>query len=263
MSLIKLRYFQIGADAWQQPGRFRLAFLSDLHNNVAPRLIDQLKEAAPQVIVVGGDMVNRPIGPLPPYFTRGYGCVRRLAAEFPVYYAPGNHETRWQSTEAYRDDYLRYWRALEKKGVVFLDDACVSLGDEAHPLYLTGLSLDRAAYYHGADGRQAPAVEELKAKLGEARPFQILAAHHPDYFDVYRDWGADLVLAGHMHGGLVRLPGLGGVIGPDFHFFPSYTKGLYEAENGRMLVSPGMGTHTVPIRIFNPREAFIVDLVKE
>ena len=263
MSLIKLRYYRFEVKNWRAPGCFRLAFLSDLHNNIAPGLLEQLREAQPQAVLIGGDMINKPIGKMPARFTRGYGLVRRLAAEFPVYYALGNHEASWKNNETGRETWDRYRKALEKKGVVFLENASARLGDEEHPLTVTGADLGRTAYSHHKDRRRAPEPAELRESLGEAQPYQILLPHHPDYIETYQAWGADLVLAGHLHGGQARLPFVGGVISPGLHLFPPYTKGLYSSDACVMLVSPGLGTHTVPFRIFNPREAYIVDLVKE
>ena len=90
--------------------------------------------------------------------------------------------------------------------------------------------------------------------------FNILLAHNPDYYPEYDNWGADLVLAGHVHGGLMRLPILGGVVSPAIRMFPKYDGGLFEGKNGKMILSRGLGTHTLPIRIFNPGELIVVEL---
>ena len=105
----------------------------------------------------------------------------------------------------------------------------------------------------------------IKELLGESRKdyFTILLAHNPDYFPEYDAWGADLVLSGHVHGGLMRLPLLGGVVSPATRLFPKYDGGLFEGKNGKMILGRGLGTHTLPIRIFNPGELIVVELEPE
>ena len=63
---------------------------------------------------------------------------------------------------------------------------------------------------------------------------------------------------GHVHGGLMRLPFLGGVISPRLILFPKYDGGRFEHGNSVMLLSRGLGTHTLPIRIFNPGELVFI-----
>lgn len=269
MRLIRSRQYTVEVPGFKAGECFRLAFLSDLHNNISPGLMELLREAAPDAVLIGGDMANRPtrLG-TPPRYTRGYGCVKRLAAEFPVYYALGNHEASWQLDEKYGASYAAYHRGLQKKGIVFLENGHVVLREGTCPVVLYGLNLGKTQYSHHADKRRPPTQEELRRWIGEAPQdaFTVLLPHHPDYLESYAAWGADLVLAGHLHGGQVRLPGIGGLLAPGFKLFPKYTKGRYETAAGphrmAMIVSPGLGTHTIPFRVFNPRELVIVDLVE-
>ena len=63
-----------------------------------------------------------------------------------------------------------------------------------------------------------------------------------------------------MHGGLVRLPFLGGVISPRLTPFPHYDGGRFEKDGSVMILSRGLGTHTLPIRMFNPGELPVIHL---
>ena len=102
----------------------------------------------------------------------------------------------------------------------------------------------------------------LQETLGEVKEdyYEILLAHNPDYFEEYADWGADLVLSGHVHGGMMRLPILGGVVSPAFKLFPKYDGGLFKIGKSTMILSRGLGMHTIPIRIFNPGELILLKI---
>lgn len=88
----------------------------------------------------------------------------------------------------------------------------------------------------------------------------ILLAHNPRYGDAYFGWGADLILSGHYHGGVLRFTRCRGAISPQFELFPRYCCGDFYKKGQHMLVSGGIGEHTIPVRVHNPRELLIVDL---
>jgi hypothetical protein len=101
-------------------------------------------------------------------------------------------------------------------------------------------------------------VERLGA-LHEDK-YNILIAHDPDFFDEYVDFGPDLVLSGHLHGGMIALPGIGGIISPQLQLFPKYDFGVFNKKNTTMIVSRGIGWHSIPIRIFNKAEIVTVTI---
>ena len=103
-------------------------------------------------------------------------------------------------------------------------------------------------------------VEQFEAVgLGLAAVGYYVAACRA-YFPAYAEWGADLVLSGHVHGGIMRLPLLGGVISPTLRLFPRYDGGLFQEGGSTMILGRGLGSHTIPIRIFNPGELVVVEL---
>ena len=106
--------------------------------------------------------------------------------------------------------------------------------------------------------------EYLPGILGQPSEeyFNILIAHDPDYFPKYADWGADLVLACLVLGGMVRVHICGkGVVSPYVRLFPKYDGGEFTLGKTRMLLSRGLGMHTIPIRLFNPGEGLEGDLL--
>ena len=102
----------------------------------------------------------------------------------------------------------------------------------------------------------------MPTALGKAKEdtFNILLAHNPEFFPSFRKWNPDLTLAGHVHGGVMRLPFIGGVISPSFRIFPHYDGGVFQEEGKQMIISRGLGSHTIPIRIFNPGELVVLQL---
>ncbi len=90
--------------------------------------------------------------------------------------------------------------------------------------------------------------------------YSVLLTHRPQFFDLYADHGANLTLAGHVHGGQFRLPFLGGIYAPEQGFLPDYDGGIYEKSGSVMIVSRGMGNSKFPIRINNRPEIILIEL---
>ena len=113
--------------------------------------------------------------------------------------------------------------------------------------------------------------EEMREMAGtpDRSAYTVLVSHIPAYFPAYARWGSDLSLCGHVHGGLMRLPLVGGVVGTRPSLFPKYSGGQYfirAVTEGRqhlssMVLSCGLGSHTLPIRIFNPGELSVIELL--
>ena len=94
--------------------------------------------------------------------------------------------------------------------------------------------------------------------------YNILVAHNPTDADAYENYGFDLVLSGHIHGGIIILPKLGGVFSPEYRFFPKYYRGLYTLKKMKLIVSRGLGfSKRLPFRMFNPAEVVIINLMKK
>ena len=90
-----------------------------------------------------------------------------------------------------------------------------------------------------------------------------MLAHRNDQLLQWAELGVDAVLAGHAHGGIVRLPLLGPVFGTHYEFFPEYTAGVYTRGRTQLVVSRGLGpSHRLPLRIANPPEVPVVTLAR-
>lgn len=237
-----------------------VVFLTDLHDKEFGkdnlRLIEALYQVNPDVILIGGDtMIVKP-GKADLHVTES--LLKSLVNIAPVYYANGNHEQRmWRKREVYGDMYRRFRKILHRLHIVYLSDGSVDLGDD---IRISGLNLDKKAYRHVWPSKVS--VREIWSHLGPAavNRYQILMAHSPLFFDSYAGWGADLTLSGHFHGGTIRLPILGGVMTPQYQFFLPCCAGDFRKKNKRMIVSRGLGTHSINIRFFNKPQVLVLHL---
>lgn len=234
-------------------------FLSDLHNQVYGvnncRLIDAVKKESPDLILIGGDML---VGKNGHSYEPALACVKELVKIAPVYYANGEERMKLKP-QKYDQSYALYRERLLNLGVHLLENESIVLSDESK-VRLTGLEIPLECYTH-LKRREMP-EGAIKERIGNRDPeaFQVLLAHNPSYMKEYLAWGADLILSGHLHGGMVRIPGIGGVIGPDFVLFPKYSGEMRRVGDQTVIVSKGLGTHTIHIRLFNPAEVVVLSL---
>lgn len=239
----------------------KLMYLVDLHNTSYGRDNRRLKAAIekqqPDYVLVGGDFLSKPDD----NFVAAIDLLSFLAKRYPVYFVNGNHETRMKhNPEKYRELYQDFYSMLTGLGIKPLSNKNVVLKRGAAQIRLHGLELDESYYKRG---REKPLTKQAMVRaLGQCshKEYHILLVHTPNYFESYADWGADLTLAGHNHGGMARIPGVCGVLSTQARLFPPYTKGLYRIPPYKMLVSAGLGSHTIKVRFFNPPEVVMVTL---
>lgn len=233
--------------------------LTDLHgwefgegNRV---LIEMVTEAAPDFIMMTGDMMDRDEeGP-----EVVCALIRSLTEIAPVYYGYGNHEYAWMTNHGESLTPL-----LEAAGAVVLDVAYTDIVYKGQQLRIGG--------YHGYYRQPHMFVvteEERQRQLDFCVDFEntdrykILLSHIPS---AWLDWGyieqfpVDLVLSGHYHGGQIRLPLLGGVYAPEAGLFPDYTEGLYVGSQATCILSTGLGASPGIPRINNLPELTVVNL---
>ena len=238
-----------------------LVFLSDLHDNTFgeknEKLLKEIKRIHPDAVLIGGDtMVTKP-GRADLSRTKELRQgISRLSC--PVFYANGNHEQRMQRDRGvYGSMYDEFRKLLEEYQVNYLQNKTVQWRDD---IAVSGVDIAWKYYQDFHPDSMVPSYLARRLGKAESERFQILLAHSPLFFDAYAGWGADLSLAGHFHGGTIRLPGLGGVMTPQYQFFHPFCGGVFE-QNGRwMLVSRGLGTHSINIRIGNRPQLAVIRL---
>lgn len=242
----------------------KAVMLSDLHNKEYGKenssLVQAIDEIKPNFILIAGDMLTA--NEEKTEYTVPVKLIGELAERYPVYYGMGNHEYRMKIyKKGYGDQFEQYAGELEKCGVRLLSNERIYLPE--YNMEICGLEIERRFYRRFRRRQMEPSyVEKLMGKSREDC-FEVLLAHNPDYFREYAGWGADLTLAGHVHGGVVRVPGLGGLISPMLHLFPKYDGGLFEEYGRTMILGRGLGMHTVPVRLLNPGELVVIHMKSE
>ena len=247
----------------QRNEKIKIAFLSDLHNHSYGKenqeLLEAIRVESPDLILIGGDMI-----------VAKHGHAKNLVEDFmealpaiaPVYFANGNHEQRMKEyPEDYPISYGKMKEDWEKAGIHFLSNSSEMICIKGRAFRLYGLELPDLYYHHHK--RPFFDLQKMESLLGapdSEDAYKILLAHNPSFMDTYLSWGADLILSGHMHGGIVRIPGFRGVISTEFHLFPKYSGGFYQEKGKDILVSCGLGTHTIPFRFLNPAELLMIEL---
>lgn len=239
----------------------KIIFLSDLHNRMYgeenERLLESIRNQHPDLILIGGDMLVRKDGNS---YDKTVHFLAKLPGICPVYCANGNHEQKLKELpDKYEQSYEEYKKALTASGIHVLENASETVKLDEVPVKLSGLEIPLGAY--ARFGKKELSLKEITDRIGEhGDDYQILLAHHPGYMKEYLAYGADLILGGHYHGCVVQLPGIGGVISTNFTLFPKYSGGIYPEGEQIAVVSRGLGTHSVPLRLWNWPELIVLEL---
>lgn len=225
---------------------FKILHISDLHNKRFGkgncRLIEIVEEQKPDIIVISGDLIDSRHTDI----EAALEFVRSAVKIASVYYTTGNHEHRFKSLFL-----TAFLNELKSIGVNVLEDETAYIERSGGCIFITGMS-----------DRERPTKESLENLLAPAKGgLSILIAHRPHNAPIYAAAGADVTLSGHAHGGLVRLPFIGGFIAPDQGLFPKYTEGVHYTGDKAIVVSRGLGNSLCPVRINNPPEVVLITLL--
>ncbi len=243
---IELEEITVQVDALPEAfSSMRIAVLADLHGREFgkdnTRLLEHIEAADPDLICICGDLIDSEadVGILPP-------LISGLSRIAPTYYVSGNHE--WQL-----DDPEALFRSIETLGATVLRNDFVILERNGQRIAIAGVDDPCGPY-----DQKSPEV--LMQELQEV-PCVIMLDHRNNRLPMWAELGTDLVLSGHCHGGVVRLPFVGGLFGTNRELFPDYDSGLYEKNGTTLFVSRGLGFTNVKVRLFNRPQIAVLTLV--
>ena len=246
---LETTFYQVTSGKIQEP--VRIVLLADLHNHEFGRanreLVEKIEQLEPDLIVMAGDMVNGD----DPNITIATDLCGKLLKMAPVYYVFGNNEgTLEYAGGSHR---VALDAALWEKGVTVLYNNSVSAAIKGNPFEIMGVTAETDDYEEVA----GDAVSAFEKKEG----FKLLLTHFPAlYYDCLADVDFDLGVAGHFHGGQIRLPDGRGLFHVDEGFFPKYCYGEFSLAHGILIVSRGLGGHGHLPRINNRPELVVIDI---
>ncbi|MEA4966000.1 MAG: metallophosphoesterase [Oscillospiraceae bacterium] len=229
----------------------RIVEIADLHGKSFgtehARLLRAVQESSPDLIAIDGDLFDdttdvRTLDPL----------LKGLCRIAPTYYVTGNHE--W-ATEHLRDTLAH----IEALGVTVLQNEYVVWERDGEAIAVAGVHDPNGPYDMKT---KAELVGEIRADLGE-NAYILMLAHRNGQLDEWADLGVQTVLTGHAHGGIVRIPFVGGLIGVDMELFPTYTEGVFHEGATSMVVSRGLGNSSGLFRVLNAPEMPVITLERE
>lgn len=225
----------------------RIAVISDLHGKQFGTdneiLLQALADAHPDLIAVTGDLCDSHSGlDFVPHF------LQSLSDVAPTYYVTGNHEWAAGMVPQLQD-------LLDEAGVVYLNNTWQTAQRNGDSIVLAGVD-DPNGY---AD---QPTPQEVAASVPQ-NIFCLLLAHRNNEYPTYGTLGADLIISGHSHGGLVRLPGTDGLFGPGAEWMPKWTNGFYTEYPSPLFASRGLGNSVLIPRIFDRPQLAIITLLAE
>ncbi len=228
---------------------FKIAHLSDLHakqygeNNA--ELVELLRAENPDIIAFTGDFVD--FSDEDAWMV--YDTAVALMSVAPVYFVPGNHE--------YAKGFTAVETELKRAGVVVLRNQAVELERGGDRIVLLGID-DPNGY-----ATMLPMDETVELAKQREPDFILMLNHRYDRAEAASALGVPLMLAGHAHGGLIRLPFTDGLIGPGYKLFPQRTDGLYDVDGMSLVVSRGLGNAVWSMRLFNRPHLPIITLKSE
>lgn len=250
---IDVSHYEIKSDKLNQKyNNYKIMLLTDLHNrDITEKLVKIVNEENPNIIVMSGDMINEKVD--------GFDNFFNLCEELKnktVYYVFGNHEENMSDEK--QNEFIE--KIKEKTNVILLNNDKVEL-DDSFTIY----GFSPQVKYYLASTKEKIDLNYIEERIGkiDINKFNLLISHDPLLYNLYSEYGFDMVLSGHLHGGIINIPFVGGLLSPDFTFFPKYYKGVNKIENTNLVISRGLGYgYMIPIRVFNRGEVVIINLMK-
>ena len=243
----------------------KVVVLTDLHGNQFgegnTELMQIIEEQQAEAVFLVGDFLNK--------YDKEHGEVIELVDALtelaPVYYALGNHEQQYMKHQG-----EQLLQDITDAGAELLELSYQDIELNGQKLRLGGM----VDYAFALDGHDSTNPETMKPEVYQylcdyqnTDLLKIMLAHRPESFvlgQASETWDVDLVISGHVHGGQVVLPFVGGLYGSDQGFLPDYVHGLHEKNKISILISSGLGSGFTGVpRFNNPPEVVVLTLTPE
>ena len=242
-----------------------LVLISDLHNHEFgennSELIDMVTQKEPDIILMAGDFLNDDTDDEDILLN----LVKKLSIIAPTYFSMGNHELDYESRTG-----VDLAEKITDAGATVLELAYEDIEINGESIRIGGMY----EYAFAMDGDNSTKPENMDSDVYQflkefqnTENFKLMMAHRPDSFifgEASKTWDIDLVVSGHVHGGQVVMPFLGGLWAPDQGWFPEYVHGLHEKDKLNIFITSGLGSQPEAApRFNNPPEVAVITLAPE
>lgn len=228
----------------------KIIHVSDLHYKTTyykkevEKMITMINELKPDLVVLTGDLFDKDTKYDNKDFEELTILLSKIEPTIGKYAISGNH-----------DEQVPEWETVIKNsGFINLNDTYDTVYmNSLNPLLIVGVSSSLNNMKEIND-RLKPATDYIKSIQGQEKKnnipnYKILLLHEPDYIDDIDYSNYDLVLAGHSHNGQIRIPGIGAITLPEGA--KKYYDEHYTLNQTELYISSGLGTSTIPYRLFN------------
>lgn len=242
--LIVIDNYNLG-EASADGGSFRLLQVSDIQ--ISPDypvdrlevLVEKINSQNPDIVVFTGDLFD---------VYSEYHPVDQVTGMLAKIQAPNGKYAIWGNRDYGGGAENQYRNIMEEAGFTLLENSGVTIPYNGSELAIAGLD-------DSLLGR--PDIKKTEESLAQTADYKILLLHEPDMIDDFSSGCVDLALAGHSHGGQVRVP--------FFHVFTTslaekYTKGFYQVNGIYLYVNTGIGTSHIPVRLMVPPQIAVFDI---
>jgi predicted MPP superfamily phosphohydrolase len=247
-----VRRYTVESDKLGQGASIRAVLITDLHSHIYGKnqkdLLSLISRQKPDLVLLAGDIAD-----VEAPFTGAELFIEGATKIAPVYYVSGNHEVDSPSFGFIK-------RTIRSYGVTVLESSYVKVKAGNTPVIIAGVDdPDIEMFDQGIDWESS--MYQAFSHLDEEQGYKILLAHRTELIDVYGQYGFDLVVSGHAHGGQVRIPFiLNGLYSTGEGWFPKHAGGAYKYGDLTHIVSRGIANTILLPRIFDPPEVVVIDI---
>lgn len=233
---------------------FKIIHFSDLHYGTTikekqlKKIVDEINLNKPDIVVFTGDLLDDNIELTIEEYDKLTELLNNINARIGKYIISGNHDTseKWENI-------------ISNGGFIDLNDKAQLIFDDTNiPILIAGLYSNL-----NINSTTQDRIEKINQYIDELNikpTYSILLIHEPDYIDQINTDYFNLILAGHSHGGQIKLPGIGPIMTPIGS--KKYNKDYYRINNSDLYISSGLGISKIKLRLFDRPSINFYRLVK-